>query len=591
MFRAGMISAAQAAILNRLVADMESLHNMQGTSPIRAQWISGGVPNFSFTGSGNIPIKVTARNSATGIYTWNQQEFDDTGSRIDSPVGTGLSGGTSFNPLYETNSAVIMTFPYLGWARRRSLSGSTGEAYEFDYTFSNAAPNNPSVTQQVISQVCIPPQQEVYLDTENYQFPALNSGSWYEIGNGGFRLNVRAGQWNLFGDFSPELDLSAKNADADYAYMEIRLSSLDPNNGTWNALAQSARMLIQIGSINNRCRWQVSPVWVIEPTIQTLWRVEGRVQYSGSPTVASDAGGSLARINSNADGYTHLAAIPSLSNLTVQERTLLLPSTYVSGSPVCAEIEDCCNTTIPPGQTCPLEKICLACPDVCMPDNLCLRVCCLATLEYTDHVLSHESNCRYSSSDGAYTLDYDGIAWSLEAADPPCDGTITTFNMQQTSCNPFGLSHSSSTLLLTIAETCQAPCVGGGGGQPGVTPPCCTEIDNFPTTIRLTITTDPPCPQIDQTITTDRVTYTSTETTFLGAPPPGYQCDCVTLIDPYTSVLSCSGGGDFQLLLQCSNIIVNAPVTLVSCVPLLMTYSGPYSLSCCSGTVTVTITE
>jgi len=74
------------------------------------------------------PAKLTAYDSGTGYYSWTEQFYDTTGTRIDKPDAK--TGTHTYMPAKLLNGAVITTFPFQVWLMRTIVSDTLGTIYE-----------------------------------------------------------------------------------------------------------------------------------------------------------------------------------------------------------------------------------------------------------------------------------------------------------------------------------------------------------------------------------------------------------------------------------------------------------------------------
>jgi hypothetical protein len=76
------------------------------------------------------PARVDSYDSGTQRYSWTEQTFDATGSRIDKPGGR--TGSTTYSPAYAFGDGSVVTdFPHPTTLTRRLVAGSLGPVYEF----------------------------------------------------------------------------------------------------------------------------------------------------------------------------------------------------------------------------------------------------------------------------------------------------------------------------------------------------------------------------------------------------------------------------------------------------------------------------
>lgn len=263
-----------------------------------------------------------AKDYYDGRLTWLDETF--AGIRAWTPEGAS-------DVLYSWRDGVttrIMAPPF-----------NSGQA-EFQHGIA-AVSGMTAVT--MVERVCQHPSSQVSLSsTDHYAFPTLNDSTWYDLP--GLQIGpLDSGTWMLYGDLSPELLLSAKTSASDYAYIECRL--YDATAAA--AVSNSERMLIQHGVIDSRDRRQITPKWYLKPTVSTSYKVQARVLLSGTPTIPIISTEYQARIMSNADGRTDLAAVPV--NLRQETRSLTLPSAWLDTAPKCDDVvNDCCPVTTTP---------------------------------------------------------------------------------------------------------------------------------------------------------------------------------------------------------------------------------------------------
>jgi len=106
------------------------------------------------------PAKLTAYDSGTGYYSWTEQFYDTTGTRIDKPDAK--TGTHTYMPAKLLNGAVITTFPFQVWLMRTIVSDTLGTIYE-------AVAALPFEEIDLIDKICVTKDGDGFVTDINIQ--------------------------------------------------------------------------------------------------------------------------------------------------------------------------------------------------------------------------------------------------------------------------------------------------------------------------------------------------------------------------------------------------------------------------------------
>lgn len=203
---------------------------------------------------------------------------------------------------------------------------------EFFHSFETGPlEHDPPITIPVVTELCLAARQKVKLSATYNILTGALADVWQDIT--GLSVVVAAGEWNIFGDVSTEIKVTAAT-DPDVGYVKYRLY----DNTAGAAVADSERMGIQTFAINDRKRSNATYTWRVDPSVTTTYKLQAMWHADASVTVG------IADCKSNSDGWTHLFAEPSAHAMNGLTDTIHVPGSYVDSQDVCADVStSCCS--------------------------------------------------------------------------------------------------------------------------------------------------------------------------------------------------------------------------------------------------------